>query len=313
MHTAREQRLQAQAGVARNGECWGTASRCVLVEVVEENVELRLPQREARARADMAATLGALEDEAASARVKKLAQQRRRRCVQKRRDANLLELGGLGGPATGDDDARRPDLAHHRELRGTQILGREADQTDAPGPRAQQVTGLGQQLPGVSFVGQRQREERQRAVVGDAAGEPRLVTDPRHRSLRDRPRGRPRGTQRRALGEQRVGRRDGGRICGGVESHADGLNGSPRGLEPSGELGGQESVLANCEQLPLRIFGAQSGDDRLRGPGLDISTRPACRGRLVDPVPGGYHRLGTIDTAQCGAGCLGRRGLVQQA
>ena len=100
------------------------------------------------------------------------------------------------------------------QLGGAQLLGGEAEHADAPGPVAELRGGLGRASRAALLAGcQRERDERQRAAVGDRRGERGLVADPGHRPLGD---GHPypEGRREGSTGLEQVG---GVRAVDGVE------------------------------------------------------------------------------------------------
>ena len=122
--------------------------------------------------------------------------------------------------------------------------------TPTPHGRPRSAAAAAQHPPGTLAVGQRQRDERQRTVVGDRGGESRLVADPGHRALRDR------YAQVQILGQPGALRH---RVRGSVVAYL-GHDGRPdrshgrRRVRPAGREGrGQAPVLPDGQQRRVRI------------------------------------------------------------
>src|SRR5262245_21728557 len=131
--------------------------------MLEQPRDLRLPQREARARPDVTATLAALEHEAPRAIAQEQIEQPWRWHVKVGRGALRLERTGLRWPAAGDQRDRRRELADHGELLLANLRRYEAEDPDAPRPVAEQLLGFGEQRAYFFAGHQREREERQPA------------------------------------------------------------------------------------------------------------------------------------------------------
>ena len=241
MDAAREQHLAVGGAVGK---------------LLEQDPQHRVPQHEARARADVAAALAPLEHEAARAVGEVQLQQPRRGHVQVGLDAVGFELACLIGAPTGDQRERRPMLAHDLELLGAQLGRHEAEQPDAPGALSEERRRLLEQGAGFAGAHQREREERQAAAVGDRRGELGAVADARHRTLDERVAGavrlRDAGAfrERVALGE---------RVAGARERRAQAHDDAGDGLEALCQRAGERGVLAE-RQHSCVVAGA--GDVR---------------------------------------------------
>jgi hypothetical protein len=222
--------------------------------VREQPLDLQLPQREARARPDMAAALATLEDEAAGAVAQEQIEQPRRRHVQVRQRALPVERRRLRRPPAGDQRDRRRDLAQDGELRVADLLRHEAEDADAPGPVADQRGGLAQELAHLVAAHQGQREERQPAGLGDRGGEARPVADARHRPLRDRIPHAVRGGERRAGRERRL---RAGRLEVTRELLAEPSHHTAGGREALRERARERALLPDREQAGREIVAAE--------------------------------------------------------
>ena len=236
--------------------------------VLEEARELLLPEQEARARADVAAALAALEDEAPGALLQEEVEQRRRGHVQVGRDADLLERARLRRTPAGDERHGRADVVHDRELLLAELGRDEAEDAHAPRPAAQALGRLVEQPPHLRAAEQREGEEREPASVRDGLGERRRVADARHRALRDRVAD-PVRLRERAARPQRARCACGG----GVLAHraADGADDARHGV---GQRGRESCVLPGRDDIRLEGVGAQLGRDsplggRQVGPRVD--------------------------------------------
>ena len=107
--------------------------RRLAADVLQQHLDHRFPQREARARTDVPAALLSLEDEAPRAVLQKHLQQTRRRHVQVRRDALRFQFPGLIGAAAGDDRERRLVRPNRFQLFAANLVRDEAEDADAPG------------------------------------------------------------------------------------------------------------------------------------------------------------------------------------
>ncbi len=155
-------------------------------EVFGEDLDHRLPQREARARADVPAALLPLEDEPARAVLQEHPQQARRRDVQVGRDALRFQFLRLIGPAAGDDRERR--LVQCGSRRVVRCGSRAARTRGCRRPTAASRARfrLLQELFRLRLAEQGEREERQRTAVRDGVRERGGVAHPGHRPLQDR-------------------------------------------------------------------------------------------------------------------------------
>ncbi|RGC65932.1 hypothetical protein C5N14_26630 [Micromonospora sp. MW-13] len=170
--------------------------------------------------------------------------------MQEGADPLLLQRAGLGRPATGDDRAGGTQLPDDLQLRGAQLLGGEAEHPDTPRAVAEQPGGLGEHPAALVGRVQGEREERQRAVVGDRGGEGRLVADPGHRPLGDR---HPH-PERLREGGARQQQLTGVRAVDGVEHRRpDPPDGGGRVRPAVGEDPGQPPVLTDGQQLGVLL------------------------------------------------------------
>ena len=135
----------------------------------EQPLDLLLPEREGGARADVAAALEPFEDEPPRSLGEKLLQQSGRGHMQIGPGPGGFERGGLGGPAARDDRVRRPYLGDGGELFAAQLVGGEAEQSDAPVPAGQALGGLGEQFAYILAVHHGEGEKGQPARVGHGA------------------------------------------------------------------------------------------------------------------------------------------------
>lgn len=224
-----------------------------LGEEVEQHLGLRLPQREAVARPDVAAALGALEDEPARTRRQELAQQPRRRHMQEGGDALRLQRRRLGRPAACDDRVRGPQLPYDVELGRLDVLIGETEHSHAPLGVAECVAGAFEHRAGPVGVREREGEERQTAPGSHGGGERGLVADARHRPLGDG----QSGTERTGAGRS-GGQRGGGRVVGERGGHGgpDAAHGLGDRGPALGEGRGQEGVLAERDELGTEIVRA---------------------------------------------------------
>jgi hypothetical protein len=257
--------------------------------VREQPLELRLPQREARARADVAAALAALEDEAARAVLQEQVEQARRRHVQVGRDAGGLERRGLRRATAGDQRHRRLDVVQHRELLVAQLGRHEAEDADAPRPIAQARRGLADQRADLGARRQRQREERQAAGRRHRLGERGAIADPRHRPLRDRVAQAVGRGERRARRERRE---RGGLLDGGDHRGAHAAHGGADGGEPLREAAGQRRVLTDRDEVVDQRVAAEP---RAYRRGVDVAeARRRQIGAGVDAVAGDQRGLAAV-------------------
>ncbi|MCP9966071.1 hypothetical protein LUX57_13925 [Actinomadura madurae] len=201
-------------------------------------IDLRLPEREARTRPGVAAALGALEHEPAGALGEEPVEQFRGRDVQVRGDPGGLQRRGLRRAPAGDDRVRRPGLPDGGDLGLQQLRRREPEDPGAPGPSAEPVGGVAQQIPRAVAVHQAEREERQAAVLRDRARERGAVADVDHRLLRG---------DRFPARRERFG--GDGRAKVRLDLFLDGPHHSPGRPVPSGERGGERRVLAHGQRL----------------------------------------------------------------
>lgn len=94
-----------------------------------------------------------------------------------------FERGGLRGPAARDDRVRRPYVGDGGELFAAQLVGGEAEQSDAPVPAGQALGGLGEQFAYIMAVHHGEGEKGQPARVGHRPGEGGPVADAGHGPL----------------------------------------------------------------------------------------------------------------------------------
>ena len=275
--------------------------------VGEQLVELRFPQREAGARADVTAALAALEHEATRAVAEEQVEQARRRHVQVGRDARGLERRGLRRPTAGDQRQRRLDVAQHRELLLAQLGRHEAEDADAPRPIAQARRGFGDQRADLGARRQRQREERQATAGGHRLGERRAIAHARHRALRDRIAHAVGHRERRVGPERRQGRRRRDLVVHG-RAHAAHRGGHR--AEPLREAAGQRAVLTDRHQVRGQRVTAEPRDHL---GGVEVAER---RHRQIGPrehaVPRDHRGLAAVHRRQRAAHVGGQRRLAAQ-
>jgi hypothetical protein len=154
--------------------------------VSAQYVQLLIPQREARSRSDMPTALGTLEHEPLDSRIEELLQQDRGRHMHVRRDAARLKCLRLRGFPTRKQRTPRSRSQYCGQLLLPDLRIDEPEQAGSPGPITQRLGGLGEQLTGLYAAGRRHSHEREPAVLGNRRSKRRLVTDPRHRPLRNR-------------------------------------------------------------------------------------------------------------------------------
>ena len=135
---------------------------------------------------DVAAALAPLEDEAARAVLEEQVEQARRRDVQVRRDARVLERARLRGAAAGDERDGGRDLEDERELLVADLRRHEAEDADAPrrARRARARVSL-EDAPRLVAAHEREREERQAARVATRRRRSGAIAHARHRALGD--------------------------------------------------------------------------------------------------------------------------------
>ena len=227
-------------------------------DLAEQQLDLALPQDQARQRADMAAAFPAFEDEAPRPLVDEQLEQFRRRRVDVSRDSLRFELRRLVGPPAGDQREGRLDLPDRADLRLADFTRRETQEADAPAAIAQQRRGFVQQPLGLFAGHQRQREERQSAAARNRVGERRRIRDPRHRTLDDWIAGTVRGGQG-TIRPQRPQPTRGLDQLAAAPHH--GLNQPAGGLEAIAIGGGKADALPD---RPRVRFGLAPTDDRGR-------------------------------------------------
>ena len=110
-----------------------------------QNATGLLPEHEARPRPNVPAALAPLEHEPPRSVAQILLEQSRRGDVQVRRDPLPLQLGGLVGPASGDQGPGRPGRSDRGQLLLAQAGRDESEQAHAPGPARQPVGRLFEQ------------------------------------------------------------------------------------------------------------------------------------------------------------------------
>ncbi len=242
-------------------------------EVLQDR-QLGFPQRERGARTDVTAALSALEHEPPGARVEELPQQLRRRHVQERPDAGLLQRPCLGRTSARDDRVGRPGQPYRLQLGGAQFLRREAQHTHAPRVFAHRLPGLREHRPRPLAVRQSQRDERQRPFLGHGRRERRPVAHPRHRALRDGELGAECPAHRRV----RAQCPDEAAVAQGRAHRAAHLPYRAVYIAPPvGEPGGEEAVLAHREPYAPAFHGP----DAVRDGRLGAVQRPDESGELV--------------------------------
>ena len=188
----------------------------------------------------MAATFAALDDETAHAFVKVMGQKAGGRGMGEGRDALRLEIQDLVDAAPGDDRVVGLHFVDGVDLRFQDLGIGEAQNPDAPGPVAQQVAGLGQQLFGAVAIQQGQRGKGQRATLGDAQKEFRHIRHAGHRPLKDRIADAHRPGQRPAFGQDRP--RSGGGWQG-FDGALDGTDQTAEAAVTGGKGAGERQTL----------------------------------------------------------------------
>ncbi len=88
-----------------------------------------------------------------------------------------LQRLGLRGPSARDDRVRGQQFPYGVQLGTSDVLGGEAEDADAPGAPVEHGPRLGQHRPGAVPVGEGERQEGQRPVLGDGSRETRLITE----------------------------------------------------------------------------------------------------------------------------------------
>ena len=152
----------------------------------EQRVHDTLPQGEAGSRADVAAALPSLEDEAARSLLQEDLQQARRGNVEVGGNAPFLELARLAGTAARDEGEAWRIAVHDFELLLAELGRHEAENADAPGPVPHLCRRVLEELIDLGPAHQSEGEERQAAAVRHRLAERSHVADPRHRPLQDR-------------------------------------------------------------------------------------------------------------------------------
>ena len=155
---------------------------------LEQRVDHRLPEHEARARPDVAAALAALEDEPARAVLEEQPQQARRRDVQVGGDALALQRARLVGPAAGDEREGRPvrrgstSSCSWRSSSGTKPRMPTPQGVAEPAARVSSSSAsTSRRRASAPAPGTAARRLRRRASANAAR-----VADARHRPLQDR-------------------------------------------------------------------------------------------------------------------------------
>ncbi len=242
----REDAVQFARGHAR-GDC------------LEQDRRHCLPQHEAGARSHMAAAFAAFKDETPGAVLDEHSQQGWRGHMQVGTDAGVFEGPRLIGTAPGDDGEGWFHLAHFGQLLGPQLGLDEPQDASAPRPLARALAGLFEQFPYGGSAQQRQRKERESAVFGYRAREPRHVTHSGHRALEDR-------VGQAVAGRQRRTRPKGGQTRGGLEPSvrrlANGADDSRHVVESGGQRSGQSRVLAQRPHRRLRFSPRDTAFER---------------------------------------------------
>ena len=284
------------------------------VQEVLDDPQLGLPERKAAERPDMAAAFGAFEHEPAGTGLKELAEQPRRGDVQKGGDPLAFQRLGLGWPPARDDHMARAQFAYRFELVAPELGRRESEDADAPRPSRQRGLARCQHLARPVPPRQGERDEGQSALLGDGAGEFRLVADPGHRPLRHRQPG-SEGAAHRCPWAQR-------RRCRPVpHGLLDGLgHGSYRrgGIAPTlSEPAGEEAVLAHREQSGAQVVHAEPrGDTGGRfgtAPGSGrFGTAPGAGAAAQHPVTADDDGLRTVHGADRGRRLVRQAGLGEQ-
>ena len=156
-------------------------------DLFQERAHHRVPEHQARHRADMATAFATLEDETLCALFKEHAEQARRGHMQVGGDAVSLERAGLIGPPAGDERKAGTVAQRHRDLRFDERGGGKAQQAHAPRLALEPLCHLGQQGVGLRRAHQRKGDHRQCAGIAHGLCKGRRITDPRHRALHDGP------------------------------------------------------------------------------------------------------------------------------
>lgn len=276
------------------------------VEELGEDGDLRFPQRKTAPRPDMTAALRPLEGELTDADIQELPQHAGRGHVQERVDTGLFQRGRLRGPAARDDRAGRLEFPDDLQLCGPGALRSEAEHAHTPGPAVQCGTRLLQQGARLLRAGECQRQEGQRPVLGDRRGEPRLVTDPGHRPLREGQLG-TQGPAHRRPAAQRVERHViPYRVAHGSGDRAD----RPTRIAPLlREAGGQEAVLSDGKQLRPQIAGTDHAGHFTWVVRNRRRVRPPAP---QHPVPARHDRLRTVQDPHGRSDVLREAALLQQ-
>ena len=200
------------------------------------------PKDEAAQRAGVSAAFAAFEDELAGAVLDELAQQAGGGDVQIGTDAKFFEFARLARPAAGNECKRRFDFTHHFKLLLAERQGHEAEQTNTPGPRAEQRASLLQDLARLFLAHDRQGNQRQGTVRDDRLRKRRDIADPGHRSLHDRI------PSAMGLGERGFGRQSGvavGLFDGRADVCIDGAQNAPDRAMALRKRAGQGDILSH--------------------------------------------------------------------
>ena len=136
--------------------------------------------------ANVSAAFTALQHESPSAVIDELLEQPRRRNVQVGCDACLFQLHRLIGTTTGNERKRRAAGIDDFQLLLSQCQGDEAQDAHAPGPVTERLAVSVKEIADFVCTHQGQRQERQRAVVGDFGGKRCGIAHTSHRALYQR-------------------------------------------------------------------------------------------------------------------------------
>ena len=232
-----------------------------------EHADHLLPKDEARARADVAAALAALEDEAPRALVHEGLEHCWRGDVQVGGDAARLHQCRLVGATARDDREGRPRILDGVELLALQIAVDEAQDSDAPGALTRQFTRAQQQFPALRAAHERQSLKGQAAAALDRRAELGHVADARHGTLHHGV-ARPVRSRQRTIGRQSRGRHRAAQVP--LHDRPQAGQGAGHGGSAAGPVGGQDGVLSHRRAA---LCGRVRRQDALQGalPGARVA------------------------------------------
>ncbi len=283
--------------------------------VAQQGFDLHVPEREARARSDVAAAFPTLEDELARAFAHEAVEQSGRRHVHERVDAGCLQRSRLRGTSAGDQRTRRTEAMDRLELRLAHVRGRKSQDPDAPTACAERGRRLFEQTMDVIAFHQCECEERETAGRGNLARERGAIAHTRHRSLHHGQADTARTSERRVRVEW-LRRGCVGQM--GLDRCAQSLHECARRHVFFGERTRERAVLADRKQVfvePIPADARCDGTLRQRSAPDELGpVRAACREvwPRVDAVTRDHRRLASVHRRDRGTHVLRVCGLAHE-